>query len=249
MLTLIFRSPNTLQERLFGPTRVVAITPEAIYVDSRDTPVAEFRYALWHVDGVHYTSAEILGAGNVSFYRRESGTSRRLGPFSGLRIISGYLFDGSQMVARAIGGNWFTYDDEKEYDEIAVERVETPPPATNPGILVVEDNEIERMGLTALLRKAGYTVSEAHNGQDAFEQASRATPDLILLDLQMPHVDGWHFLQMRRAVPRLDAVPVVIVTGLEMAPELRARDWGAKAIVPKPVKSENLLEMVKELVG
>ena len=140
MLTLIFRSPNALRERICGPSQSIAITPEAIYCDGWDTPVAQFRYALWHVRGEHFTSAEIIGPAMVDF--SSPAGARVLGPFSGLRIISGYLFDGSQMIARAIGGKWYAYDSDEEFERIVLEHLWK---AADAGILVVEDNDIERI--------------------------------------------------------------------------------------------------------
>jgi CheY-like chemotaxis protein len=248
MLTLIFRSPNSLQERICGPSERIVITPEAIYCDGKEAPAAEFRYALWHVGGAHFTSAAIIGLTMVSCHS-STAASRLLGPFSGLRLISGYLFDGSRMVARAIAGKWYTYDTDEEFQELRLERYEEP--MTRPrtrGILVVEDNDIERTGLTAFLRRNGYHVVEAHNGEEALHQLDKQVPDLILLDMQMPTVDGWHFLQERRGDPELVSVPVVLVTGLANATEAWAEGVGAEGVVPKPIHTERLLETVRQFV-
>jgi CheY-like chemotaxis protein len=249
MLTLIFRSPKIIQERICGPSERITITPEAIYCDDKPTPAAEFRYALWHVSGAHFTSAEIIGPAIVSFQSGTKMSSRQLGPFSGLRIISGYLFDGSRMIARAIAGKWYTYDEDEEFEQIRLEQYEEPTsrPRTR-GILVVEDNDIERTGLTTFLRGKGYHVVEAQNGEEALTQLDKQVPELILLDMQMPRVDGWHFLQERREDPELVSVPVVVVTGLANATDAWAENVGAEAVLPKPIHTERLMEKVRQFV-
>lgn len=249
MLTLIFRSPNALHERVCGPTRAIAITPEAIYCDGREKPVAQFRYALWHVDGAQFTAAEIVGPATITFRSQGSTEARKRGPFSALRIISGYLFDGSKMLACAISGKWYTHKEDETFDQIVLDYQEESVPAAHmPGILVVEDNDIERIGLTAFLRGKGYRVVEAHNGQEALDRLDKEVPDLILLDMQMPQVDGWHFLAERRLDPRLVSVPVVVVTGLANANESLEHE-GAEAVVPKPIQPENLLQTVRQFVS
>jgi CheY-like chemotaxis protein len=247
MLTLIFRSPNALHERVCGPSRTIAITPEAIYCDGRLS--AQFRYALWHVDGAQFTAAEVVGPATVAFARHSAPVTRKRGPFASLRIISGYLFDGSKLLACAIAGRWYTHEEDEEFDQIVLEYHEEPAPAERaPGILVVEDNDIERIGLTAFLRGKGYRVFEAHNGQEALDRLDKEVPDLILLDMKMPQLDGWHFLAERRLDPRLVSVPVVIVTGLANVGE-SLEDEDADAVVSKPIQPENLLETVRQLVS
>ena len=85
-------------------------------------------------------------------------------------------------------------------------------------LLVVEDNAIEREGLAAVLRQEGYSVISAANGKEALDRLNGGPiPDLLLLDMMMSEIDGWQLLKMLRGRPELLALPVVIVTGLEIA--------------------------------
>lgn len=77
-------------------------------------------------------------------------------------------------------------------------------------ILIVEDNDAIRGALVALLQLQGYTVEEAANGKQALAVARERPPDLILLDLMMPVMDGWTFLDIKEHDPTLAPIPVVV---------------------------------------
>ena len=95
-------------------------------------------------------------------------------------------------------------------------------------VLVVEDNSIEREGLAAILRQEGYDAVVSANGKEALERLrSKPRPDVLLLDMMMSEVDGWQLLRMLRSHPELLAVPVIIVTGLEIANLEWARSLGS----------------------
>src|SRR3954469_25596166 len=80
-------------------------------------------------------------------------------------------------------------------------------------ILVAEDDANTRQALASLLGAAGYTVTTAANGREALDALRRQPPDLVLLDLVMPELDGWQFLQQQRQDPALASIPVVVVSG------------------------------------
>jgi CheY-like chemotaxis protein len=113
-------------------------------------------------------------------------------------------------------------------------------------LLLVEDNEIERLGLTNLLRNEGYTVTPVPNGQEALQSFQADKPDLILLDMLMGSIDGWHFLEERRRDPQLREVPVLIVTGLTIASEQWAQSLGASGLVKKPIDLSEMLEKIQQ---
>lgn len=106
-------------------------------------------------------------------------------------------------------------------------------------ILVAEDDDDIRGGLAELLAEAGYAVSVAANGADGLREARAARPDLILLDLSMPVLDGLAFLTARREDPALSGVPVVVVTARQgvSLPE-------CCATILKPFDVDALLDVV-----
>jgi CheY-like chemotaxis protein len=112
-------------------------------------------------------------------------------------------------------------------------------------ILVVDDDPATRSGVVALLEGEGFTVLSAENGRRALELLQRAAPRLILLDLMMPEMDGWQFLQERRRAPGGSSAPVVLMSGLGFI-------HGASGIadfVRKPIDAEQLLDCVNRYCG
>jgi diguanylate cyclase (GGDEF)-like protein len=119
------------------------------------------------------------------------------------------------------------------------------PPSGNT-ILVVEDNEVVRMGLGLVLRQQGYTVSLAANGQQALDcLAGGLKPDLILLDMLTPFLDGWHLLEQRKRDTTLAGAPVIILTGIGIASAEWAASLGADGYLHKPFEVEALLREVR----
>ena len=111
-------------------------------------------------------------------------------------------------------------------------------------ILLVEDNEDNRIVFTSLLTHYRYAVLEAVNGQDGVQQATRHRPDLILMDLSMPVMDGWEAVRRIRDTPDLTDVPVVAITAHEIA----GRNWreaGFSAYLSKPCDPRRLLDTVQ----
>ena len=116
-------------------------------------------------------------------------------------------------------------------------------------LLLVEDDDAARGGLTALLLQTGYGVAPAANGREALDLLRNGPiPDLILLDMLMPVLDGWHLLRQLKAMPFLGTVPIIIITGTILTPE-----WGlahgCAGILHKPVEPELLLQEVERCLA
>lgn len=114
-------------------------------------------------------------------------------------------------------------------------------------ILIVEDDDAIRHVLSDALCDAGYAVATATDGADALDQLDDCTPDGILLDLMMPSMDGWRFLQTCRGDARWASIPIGL---LSAAPHLcRTADaWGVQVAIGKPFELETLVSQVEVLV-
>src|SRR5262249_26283849 len=108
-------------------------------------------------------------------------------------------------------------------------------------ILLVEDNEAAREDWAGALRRCGYAAAAAADGQEALSLLGGGLePDLIVLDMLTPGVDGWRFLERRKQDPALSAVPVVITTGLGVACAEWAAALGAAGYLRKPLDGGDL---------
>ena len=109
-------------------------------------------------------------------------------------------------------------------------------------ILVVEDQEDNRRIMRNLLTHAGYEVIEAVTGEDGVTMAAAERPDLILMDLQLPGLDGYEATRRIKDQEALRAIPVIAVTSFAMSGDnARAMAAGCDAYIAKPVSTRNLL--------
>jgi two-component system, cell cycle response regulator DivK len=117
-------------------------------------------------------------------------------------------------------------------------------------ILVVEDQEDLRGILRDLLGGSGYGVVEAVNGQDGVEKARSERPDLILMDIQLPILDGYEATRQIKADPNLVATPIIAVSSFAMkGDEARARASGCDGYVTKPYSPLQLLRIIQGFLG
>ena len=114
-------------------------------------------------------------------------------------------------------------------------------------ILVVEDQEDNRQILRDLLSNAGYDMIEAEDGLQALAQAVKHRPDLILMDIQLPVLDGYEVTRRLKANPELKAIPIIVVTSYALSgDEEKARAAGCDAYVAKPFSPRALLAKMRE---
>jgi len=117
-------------------------------------------------------------------------------------------------------------------------------------ILVVEDTEDNRQILRDLLGTAGYEMIEAHDGAEGVAQASEHRPDLILMDIQMPVMDGYEATRRIKADPALKSIPVIAVTSYALSgDEAKARAAGCDGYIAKPFSPRQMLAKVREVIG
>jgi len=113
-------------------------------------------------------------------------------------------------------------------------------------ILVVEDQEDNRQILRDLLGNAGYELTEAENGEEAIAAVAKQRPDLILMDIQLPVMDGYEATRRIRTNPDLNSVPIIAVTSYALTgDEDKARAVGCDGYVSKPYSPRDLLAKVR----
>jgi two-component system, chemotaxis family, chemotaxis protein CheY len=116
-----------------------------------------------------------------------------------------------------------------------------------PQILVVEDDEAIRGLVSDVLRDDGYNVREARNGAEALESVRDRRPDLIVLDLMMPVMDGWTFVEECHGQPCCDDVPIVVTSASTDLPRTaeQLRSFGVRSCLAKPFDVDGLLALVE----
>ena len=121
-----------------------------------------------------------------------------------------------------------------------------PPSMPMPRILLVEDNEPSRDMLSRRLKRRGYDVSTAVDGQEALDVARRELPDLILMDMSLPVIDGWTAVRELRADPATARIPVIALTAHAMAGDReRSFEAGCDDHETKPVELPRLLTKIE----
>jgi CheY-like chemotaxis protein len=127
------------------------------------------------------------------------------------------------------------------------EAAATPTPDGRPvaKILLAEDHLDSREALCDLLEAFGFTVIPACNGAEAVKFARQDLPDLVLMDIMMPEVDGFEATRQLRDFPETRHIPIITLTAMEGA-RSRALEAGADDFLAKPINSGQLLEKVRD---
>jgi two-component system cell cycle response regulator DivK len=116
-------------------------------------------------------------------------------------------------------------------------------------ILVVEDNELNLKLFCDLLRAHGFETEPVRDGRNAIERTREFAPDLIIMDIQMPHISGLEVIESLKSDPGLKHIPVMAVTAYAAkGDEERIRDAGAEGYVSKPISVMKFVESVTKLL-
>jgi two-component system, cell cycle response regulator DivK len=114
-------------------------------------------------------------------------------------------------------------------------------------ILVVEDQEDNRQIIRDMLSATDYELTEAENGEQALASIAKQRPDLILMDIQLPIMDGYEATRRIKADPALKSIPIIAVTSYALSgEEQKARAWGCDDYVPKPYSPRHLLTKIRQ---
>jgi CheY-like chemotaxis protein len=112
-------------------------------------------------------------------------------------------------------------------------------------ILIVEDNDMNLDMLSRRLERKGYQIEAARDGQAGVEQAIATKPDLILMDMSLPIMDGWEATRQIKAHPQTAMIPVVALTAHAMASDrAKAMDAGCDDFYTKPIELPGLMDII-----
>lgn len=121
--------------------------------------------------------------------------------------------------------------------------------ADPPTVLLVEDTEDNRFMMRRLLEMSGYRVVEAMNGEEAVKVARAETPQLILMDLSLPVIDGLAATRLIRKVPALEATPIIAVSAHDTSDfQAEAVEAGCNSYVTKPIDFTELEQLISQLL-
>ena len=116
-------------------------------------------------------------------------------------------------------------------------------------VLLVEDNEMNRDMLSRRLARRGYFVVVAKDGLEGVSMATHETPDIILMDMSLPEIDGWEATRRIKAAPETASIPIVALTAHAMASDReKALEAGCDDFDTKPVELSRLLEKMEKLL-
>ncbi len=116
-------------------------------------------------------------------------------------------------------------------------------------ILVVEDNPVNLKLVKALLEIGKYNVISAYDGEGALEVLVDHTPDLILMDIQLPGIDGIETTRRIKADPRLRNIPVIALTAFVLEDEKRDICSICDGYIPKPIDTRQFLTIISDIIG
>jgi excisionase family DNA binding protein len=122
-----------------------------------------------------------------------------------------------------------------------------PPAGESPVVLIVDDDPRLREYVRVNLEMEGYAVREAGNAEEGLDVLEEASPDLVLLDVMMPGVDGWEMLRRVQERHGVGSIPVVMFSG-QLDAEREAAERGAQGFVGKPFDLRALIEQTKQIV-
>jgi CheY-like chemotaxis protein len=117
-------------------------------------------------------------------------------------------------------------------------------------VLVADDDAVSRRILSHIIGRLGHIVVSAKNGREALERLEDSSPDLLILDLAMPEVDGLTALKLARSEERYRTLPIIMLTASGLDRDARAaRAEGVNEFLTKPFRSQELVDMLERLLA
>lgn len=119
-----------------------------------------------------------------------------------------------------------------------------------PLVLVVDDEDMTRKLLRLMLERDGYAIVEAEDGVRALEEIAKQQPDIVILDVMMPNMDGFTLCQMVRSQPQTADLPIIMLSARSQLEAVRAGiQAGANRYMTKPISKPELVQMIEELLS
>ncbi|HEX8905519.1 MAG TPA: response regulator [Longimicrobiaceae bacterium] len=117
-------------------------------------------------------------------------------------------------------------------------------------VLLVEDNEDNRTVYRTILEHFGYKVTEARNGEDGVRMAREEHPDLILMDISIPLIDGWEATRILKSEPGTSHIPIIALTAHALATDrAKAAEVGCDGYLAKPCEPRRVVAEVQRFIG
>ena len=117
-------------------------------------------------------------------------------------------------------------------------------------VLLVEDNEDNRIVYSTILKHFGYEVTEALNGEEGIAKARSEKPDLILMDISIPIIDGWEATQVLKHDPSTKGIPIIALTAHALASDReKAMEVGCDGYLAKPCEPRRVVAEVERFIG
>ncbi len=117
-------------------------------------------------------------------------------------------------------------------------------------VLLVEDNEDNRIVYSTILQHFGYVVMEALNGEEGIAKARAEHPDLILMDISIPVIDGWEATQVLKRDPETRGIPIIALTAHALASDReKAMEVGCDSYLAKPCEPKAVVSEVEKFIG
>jgi DNA-binding response OmpR family regulator len=117
-------------------------------------------------------------------------------------------------------------------------------------VLVVDDEDMTRKLLRLMLERDGFTILEAEDGQQALEVIAESKPDIVILDVMMPNMDGFTTCQELRSQPETAELPIILLSARSQAEAVRAGlESGADRYMTKPISKPELVQTITDLLA
>jgi two-component system, cell cycle response regulator DivK len=119
----------------------------------------------------------------------------------------------------------------------------------SPLVLIVDDVQDNRTIYVMFLKFSGFRIAEAENGEEALRQAETILPDVIVMDLSLPVMDGWEATRRLKRDPRTRGIPIIVLTGHALREHAQAaREAGCDLVITKPCLPDQLLDAIRRIL-